>query len=197
METTYDYRKKLTEEQKKIIDKAIELLTPYNKEKVSHEIAYFESVDEDGDKTDDLDLMEYDTCNNDSCVLAVLDELRNEYPKIKIREWYMDNNGDHENIGSCYMCGRPLNEFLTWIGQEFEHHKTESTKKSDFIESRTAFDIIAILQSFPSIDHEIREYHIHQKKLGNPIPLQQELGRQTHFVNEVIDYAKNIIKELR
>lgn len=197
METIYDYRIILTDEQRSILDEAIELLRPFNKEDVCHEIAYYESVDEDGDKTDDLDLIEYDTCNNDTCVLATLFELQQEHPKFIIKEWYMDNNSDHENIGSCYRCGRPLNEFLTWIKQEFDHHTENSMKKEDLIESRTAFDVIAMLQSFPSADYSVSEYDLHQKKLGNPIPLQKSIVRQTDFVNSVIDFARNVISELK
>jgi len=197
MKTAYDYRIILTEHQEAILEQAIELLRPYNKEEVSHEIAYFESVDTDGDKSDDLDLIEYDTCNNDSCVLATLSELQQKYPEYKIKEWYMDNNGDHDSIDSCYRCGRPLNEFMTWIRQEFEHHQEHSLTKNDLTESRTAFDIIAMLQSFPSNDYEIGGYAIKQNQLGNQVPLQESIKRRDEFINQVMAFAENIIKELK
>lgn len=193
MKNEYDYRIILTDEQQTILETAINLLEPFDKENISYGGYFFEDVDEDGNHIADLELMDYDTCNNFECSEKALHEIEKEYPTHNIRRWSWDNDGDHENIETCSQCDRPLNGSLTWIKYEFEHHQEYSTNYLSMTDSRNAFDIRVMLQSFPSNDHSVGMYAIHQESLGNPGPIKTALKYQSDFTNEVIEFAKLVI----
>ena len=128
---SYDYDLRFSKGQQIVIDAAITALEPFNKEDLSTEIVYFETQDEEGIATDKIDFSEYDCCGSHKCVDKTLKELRRKYPNERIEEVYYRNDGDHNNINRCYQCSRPLNESLTWIDQEFEHHEEYSTTLRD------------------------------------------------------------------
>lgn len=186
-----DYSMKLTDEQQSIIDKAIELIKPFDKEDCSNSLHFFRKKDIDGDEIGE------ETCDSDECAKIAAKELRKTYGNFNVFTVYDHyNNGDHERIDSCSVCFRPLNEQLTWVHTEFEHHHEYSITKKDLTKSRTAFDVRCILESMPSIDCKIDNYPIHQNSLGNNKPLKEALKRQSDFVSEVIKYAQLIIKYL-
>ena len=187
-----DYSMKLTDEQQSIIDKAVELLKPFDKEDCSFSLHFFRRKDIDGDEIGD------EVCDNEKCVKKYLKQLRSEIGKGKRIYTVYDpyNNGDHERIDSCAICYRPLNEQLTWIKSEFEHHQEYSVTKEDLTESRTAFDVRCMLEAMPSVDYKIDEYHKHQNSLGNDKPLKEALKRQSDFVDEVVKYAALIVEVL-
>src|ERR1700748_178934 len=146
---TYDYRLILTDKQNEILEKAIDLLEPYDKENVSYDLYYFVDKDENDNEIGDLDLIEYDCCGNIECMEKTLKELKEEYSDHIIDYYNTDNNSDHERIDSCYCCGRPLNGSLTWIKYELEHWLENAILK-EHISSRDAFDLRVMLQSMPS-----------------------------------------------
>ena len=183
----------LTENQKSIIEKAIDLLSPLAKEEEEREsryTTYFKVHDEDVSS-------EYDTCDDDKCISEAKKEIRKAYGKgTHIEECYYDNDGDHESIERCSVCGRPLTSSLTWIEQEFDHHEQFSITMDDFKDGCTAFDVKVMLDAMPSCDHRITEYNFHQDKIGNPEPLKQAIKWQNDFVERVIKYAELVINVL-
>lgn len=190
MENSWDYRLQLTDEEEAIKDKVLELLYPLNDESASHMTAYFEEVDEDGDQIEELGT-EYDVCDDDNCINDMLENLKLSYPDKKIDYRLYHNDGDHENIKRCHQCGKPLNEFLTWIKQELDYFENNMTIED--IKSN-AFDLIAVFQSFPSIDYEVSGYDLNQKMLGNNEPIEGTLKRQKGFKEKVIGLMSHVIK---
>lgn len=188
----------LSKRQQAIIKRAAKLLHPFNKEDVSCWTYYFEDQDEEGNPLNKLDFSEYDCCDNDKCIQDTLSELRKKYPKSIIESVQWANNGDHERIDNCYQCGRPLNSQLTWIRQELEHHECYSITKRDLKHSRTAFDVICLLDAMPSADERISSYAIHQATYcGNSEPLFEQKKQQKEFVMRVVSYATLIIEKLK
>jgi len=186
-----DYSMKLTDEQQAIISKAVELIKPYDKENCSFSLHYFKKKDCDGDEIGE------ETCDNEECAKEAAKQLRKIYGNFNVyTEYDHYNNGDHESISSCCICGRPLNEQLTWIDSEFEHHQHYSITKEDLTESRTAFDVRCILEAMPTVDCSISQYCIHQNNLGNDKPLKEALKRQSEFVDEVVKYAGLVVEVL-
>lgn len=131
----------LTKKQQAIIDKAVELLLPYSNESVSTWTGYFEEQNEDGDCIGDHDFRDYDTCDNDDCLKQNHTILKAEYPGLNIQYRWYSNDGDHDKFEICSVCGRPLNEFLTWIGDEIDNHIEYSRTKENLTDSMTAFEI--------------------------------------------------------
>lgn len=187
-----DYSMKLTDEQQSIIDKAVELLKPFDKENCSFSLHYFREKNIDGDEIGE------EVCDDDKCVKKYLKQLRAEIGKGKRIHTVYDpyNNGDHERIDSCAVCGRPLNEQLTWINSEFDYHHEYSITRECLTESRTAFDVRCMLEAMPTVDCSIGGYPIHQNNLGNKKPLEEALDRQTRFVNKVVKYAELVVQIL-
>lgn len=193
MESKYDYRLKLTDEEESILQKAIELLKPFNNEEVSRMTTYFEEVDEDGDCLEDLDA-EYDCCNNDVCIISMSSNLKNEYPEKNISHRFYHNDGDHERIERCQICNKPLNEGMTWISSEFDHYDENKPSYEDIKNySNISFDLTAVFQSFPSNDEEVSDYALHQKTLGNKEPLISQIKRIDNFKNRVLGLAEHVI----
>lgn len=189
---------KLTDEQQSLIKRAIELVTPFDKEKVAYGGNYFEVQDDDGNLSDDnIDFADYDCCDSDKCVNKILKELKKEHKGVNIQPVYWANDGDHENIASCYNCGKPLNEQLTWIKSEFDHHKEYTVTKEALISSRNAFDVRCMLEAMPSCDERIMDYAMHQKNaFGNEKPYNESKKRQEAFVESFMEYVQKVITAL-
>jgi hypothetical protein len=179
----------ISKEQQKIIDKAVKMLKPFVKESPSYCLYYFRES-EGGD-----DLSDYDCCDSKKCYSKTEKELKKRHPDLEMT--YSHNDGDHDKIGSCYQCGKPLNRQLTWVGEEFNHHSENSITKRDLKRSRTAFDVICMLEAMPSQDRTISQYSKHQNDLGNPKPLQEQMQGQVDFVNKMVEYAETVIRVLR
>lgn len=192
MGNSWDYRIQLTDEEESIKDKVLELLYPLNEESTSRMTAYFEEVDEDGDQIEELGT-EYDVCDDDECINDMLVNLKLSYPDKKIDYRLYHNNGDHENIERCHQCGKPLNEFLTWVKWEFDYIEDNMTIED--IKSNT-FDLIAVFQSFPSIDYEVSGYDLNQKMLGNNEPIERTLKNQKEFKDKVMGLMNHVIKQI-
>ncbi len=183
---------RLTDEQQSIIDKAVELLKPFDKESCSFSLHFFKEKNIYGDEIGE------EVCDDDKCVKKYLKQLRSEIGKGKRIYTVYDpyNNGDHERLDSCAICGRPLNEQLTWIDSEFDYHQEYSVTRESLTESRTAFDVRCMLEAMPTADCRIEGYPIHQNSLGNKKPLEEALGRQNQFINKVVKYAELIVQIL-
>lgn len=92
-----------------------------------------------------------------------------------IFEHWVDNNNDYNKIVRCSVCGRPLNDSLTWIHDEFyDNHKQYSTTRNRLMVSETAFGVRVMLESLPSAD----------------------CGGRVKLI-DVIAYAKKVIRLLR
>lgn len=176
----------ISEKQQEIINKAIELLKKYDKEDVSNFI-YFFVISEDNRSEIGL---EYDCCDNPECYESTLKELRKEYPEcIYI---YQDNRNDYDNFKQCHQCGKFLNDTLTWIESELEHHEEYDNDKESLQYSCTAFEIRVMLEAMPTIDCEITGY-----ENAHPELIPAALKRQADFVNRVVRYAELVIKCLK
>ncbi len=181
----------VTDVQKDIINKAIKLITPFDKENASCGIHYFKEKDCDGNEIGE------ETCDNDKCVKIALKDLKIRVGKYKrIYTDFSHNDGDHESIRSCSVCYRPLNQYLTWVRQEFEHHKDHTITLEDLTNSRNAFDIRVMLEAIPSADERISDYSVYQNKIGNSSPLEDAIKRQICLVIDIVKYAELIIKIL-
>ncbi|MEE9525438.1 MAG: hypothetical protein V3V78_02410 [Candidatus Woesearchaeota archaeon] len=178
----------LTEEQQAIIDKAIELLKSYDKEKVDFNLHYFKHEEET--------LVGYDCCSSEDCVEQALKKIKEETGYDQIETDGMYNGEDHEIIERCCICSTPMNDDLMCIGEEFRHHKEYSITKEELTHSSVAFDVRVMLESMPSVDHEISGYAKHQSTIGNNAPLNQETKRINDFVIEVVTYAETITQLL-
>lgn len=192
MGTSWDYRLQLTDEEEATKDRVLELLYPLNDESSSRMTAYFEEVDEDGYQIEELGT-EYDVCDDDECINYMLENLKLSYPDKKIDYRLYHNDGDHENIERCHKCGKPLNEFLKWIKWELDY--IEDNMSIEDIKSN-AFDLIAVFQSFPSIDYEVSPYALNQKMLGNNEPIERTLKNQKEFKDKVIGIMTYVIKQI-
>jgi hypothetical protein len=160
---------RLSEGFEKRIETALALLQPYAQpllDIVPSKITYFKiNEDESG---------EYDCCYDDKCIRRAKKLIRSQYdkkPKI-VRIWTY-NNGDHERIDHCRICGVPLNTQLTWVESELEGVEDLSTK--DEIVS-DAFAIYCVLDALPSNDEEIR----HWSKMSNE-RLEEAVERAEKF----------------
>lgn len=176
----------LTDKQQSILDKAIELLSPFSKETVSPYTTYFEHQDKNGDCINALS--DYDICDDDKCFDKTFQELKKAYPRKKIGFATYSNDGDHERFGKCYQCGSYLNEFLTWIGEEIDHHIENTKTKDDLIIS--AFEITGCLYSMRwNSDERMSTWTKNND-------FDEGIKRQKDFIKKVVDYATHIIKTL-
>lgn len=160
----------INEDQQKILDKAIKLLEKYDKVDVSDYICYFVVSENDYSEIGS----QYDCCDYPECMEATLKELKKDYPDCNYL--YQYNNNDYDTFNLCYQCGRRLNDTLTWIEYEFNHHSTTNQTKKDFQISSVAFEIRVIFESMPSIDFAKQD--------------------QKDFIIKVVDYANIVISEL-
>lgn len=196
MKNTWDYRLTLTEEEKSIKEKVLTLLDSFESESVSRMTTYFVEVDDDGDQIEELGT-EYDVCDDDICIEGMKADLKLNYPNTKIDHVYNYNDGDHENIERCHQCGKPLNEYMTWISMEIDHYLQDKPTFERLNKYPSeVFDLVAIFQSFPSIDEEMGQYQLHQKMLGNTEPFESKIKQQQEFKESVIGLIKHVINEI-
>lgn len=185
----------MSEAQKSVIEKAIALLKPYDKEDFDSEYVYFS----EGEEGDDYE-SDFDNCGSKKCLAAARRDLRKslslpKYAKANIWVRWTLNNGDNDSIKSCPYCGIKQTGSLTWIGQELDHHENYITK-DDLTDSSTAYDVRVMLESMPSRDHNIGGYPKHQYKLGNWKVLADAINGQIEFVQRVVTYAEKVVAVL-
>lgn len=180
----------LTKKQQATLDKAVALLLPFSKESVSQWTGYFEEQDEDGDRIGDNDFSDYDTCDNDDCLNHNWDILKKNLPSLNIQFRWYSNDGDHDKYDHCTVCGRPLNEFLTWINDEIDNHIEYTTTKQLLIDSSAAFEINGCFVSMGWNADERMSIHASTHHHENGVK------RQKLFIKKVVDYANLIIKLL-
>jgi len=177
-----DYMMKISDEQQKILDKAVELLKKYDKQKVTDWIYYFVVSEDNYEEISS----EYDCCDNKECYEKTLKKIRKEVPESIYL--YQDNNSDHENINFCYQCNTALNDSLTWIEYELDRMEENDFTKENLQLSSTAFEFRVIFEAMPTCDCEISGYakaHLEE--------LPAELKEQSDFVIKVVGYAQKVI----
>lgn len=179
-----------TDEQWLILNKAMELLKPFDNEKRVTDMCYFTNKDSEEFGSD------YDCCGDRKCVEEAKKSIRHNYGARKIiEENYTDTLSDYESFDRCCICGSYFNEFLTWIDQEFDHHETNSTTIDDFKDSQTAYELRGIFHSLHwSCDNQISGYAKYQFSLGNDEPLNDTLKRQQALIDRVVKYASLVIE---
>jgi hypothetical protein len=172
-----------------VIQEAIRMLEPYDKENVSTFTCYFENDDYEAFES------EYDTCADEECVKKSKRMLQKRYKDVHVR--YHHNDGDHERFETCSQCGRYLNNHLTWIRSELEHHIQYTRTKDELTKSHNVFEISCIFCSFPGSDYKVSEYSKHQEYLGNDEPILSDIRHQKEHINKVFEYAQHVIKMLQ
>lgn len=187
MRNPYDYRVILTEEQKQLLEQVVSALEKHvNKEPCGY--VYYVTIEGDDMCSD------YQTCDNEKCLSSVKKIVEKEYINKDIEFLCQDNNNDYGNLEKCSVCGHPLNEFLTWIRDEFEYHSENTILREDIIGD--AFDLKAIIQSYPSNDNTISQFAINESLIGNDNLLKEQIKRRDDFTNKVLEYCKLIKKEI-
>ena len=177
-----DYGPSLTEEFEQLIKLARDKITPYSQKEISRTSVYFKVKDEDVSG-------EFDSCDNDSCIRKAKKAIREQYGKgTHIEECWWDNDGDHERIEMCSVCGKPLNEWLTWCESELEYLEENKPWDAQFL-SNEAFIVSAILESTPTMDCNISAYAKYQK--GEI--LQEELQSREAFFQRIGELAQSVI----
>lgn len=188
---------KLTEQQRKILVIVIDLLTPLCANvKISHEIKFYR--DENGSE----EFSDHDTCSDQACensAKKAIVKMMGKENKGKAIVWdkdlddvpentlvyttvWTDNDGDHEKMEMCSVCGKYLNESLTWIENEFEHHSENSTTKEDIEDPNTTFELLTMFNSMPSCDYS--------RWIDG---VNKDQKQQDDFFNKVIEYAQTVI----
>ena len=176
-------------EQQEIINKAINLLEPYDKEEVSYYGYYFLINGNDGNG-------DYDTCDNDDCMNKCLADLKAQYPKSEIREQFGEMNND-ENFMHCCICGKTLDDRLNGMRSEFDYFNDKKMLTKEMLTTGDhAFCIRALLDAFPTYEYEESDYAKHQFSIGNPKPMQECLKRQRGWYIRVTNFSKKIINIL-
>jgi len=181
----------MTDKQTQCIKSAIELLKPFNKEDVSSGLVYFRKV-----KDQDELGSEYDCCDNEKCVKETLKYLRKKCKGSRFEDVYTLNDGDHDGIGRCFQCSRPLNEFMTWVQEELSHWEGTYLTKKRLWNSSNSFDLIAMFESMPSMDESMSDYDKHQADIGNYEPWNDTIKDQRLLVKRVVNVAKRVIKNI-
>jgi hypothetical protein len=165
----------ITEEFEELIDLAKKKIEPFSHKEISRDIYYFRVRDEEVSS-------EFDCCDDEKCVKEAKKAIREQYGKgTHVEECYSDNDGDHENIETCSVCGKPLNEYLTWCKYELEILEEHKPWTIDFIKEE-GFTISVILESIPTMDYDISGYARHQ---GGEI-LQEALQQREDFFQRIL-----------
>jgi hypothetical protein len=176
-----DYNPGLTEEFEKLIETAQEKIEPFSHKEISQDVYYFEVR---GEVVSD----EFDCCDDENCIKQAKKDIREQYGKgTHIEERYYNNDGDHERIETCSVCGKPLNEYLTWCNSELEYLE-ENTWTAGFLK-KEGFLISAILDSTPTMDCNISEYAKYQR--GEI--LQEALQSREEFFERIGQLAQAVI----
>jgi len=177
-----NYLPEFTEDFKKLIEAAIEKIKPFSNVEISRTVYYFEIKGNDVSS-------EFDCCDDEKCIKKAKIAIRKQYGKgTHINEIYYDNDGDHEMIEVCSVCGKPLNEWLTWCEMELKYLE-ENKWTPDFLKNE-GFLINSILNSSPTMDSNISDYAKHQR--GDI--LIQELNDREQFFQRIGELAKSVVE---
>lgn len=162
-DSPYWIREIFSNKTSEIIDKTVSILGKLNTEECSRYTFYFQVGNED-EGYEDLG-SEYDTCDDDDCISSMYMSIFESYPNQKINQVLYANDGDHENIGRCNICYKPLNSWLTWVNNESEYFIRESVSFSKELIKNNSFNLMAIFQSLPSMDYKYE----HQREKWYPL----------------------------
>jgi hypothetical protein len=177
-----NYRPGLTDEFEKLIDLAQEKIEPFANKEISRNTYYFKVKGEEVSS-------EYDCCDDEKCIKEAKKAIRENHGKgIRVEECYSDNDGDHESIEICSVCGKPLNEWLTWCESELDYLEEDKPWSAQFFKDQ-AFLITAILRSTPTMDCDISNYAKHQ---GGKI-LEDDLQEREDFFQRIGQLAQAVI----
>jgi len=172
----------LTDEFQELIDLAEDKIKPFSNKEISQLVCYFEVKGEDVSS-------EFDCCDDEKCIKEAKKEIRKQYGKgAHIKACYSYNDGDHEDIETCSVCGKPLNEWLGWCQYELEYLEENKPWTAEFLKEQ-GFLIHCILQSTPTTDYAISDYAKHQ---GGEI-LQNALQDRENFFERVGQLAQAVI----
>jgi hypothetical protein len=178
-----NYSAYFTDEFNELIESAREKIYTFVKESVSQYTVYFKVRGEEVSN-------EYDCCDNEKCIKQSKADIRKQYGKgIHIEECWYYNDGDHDRIELCSQCSKPLNEWLTWCKEELEYLEEHKPWDVEFLKDES-FLIHCILQSSPTMDYRIYDYHIHQ---GGDI-LKKALKDREQFFQRIGELAKRILE---
>lgn len=179
----------LTKEASEIIDTAKEILSQHIKETaVDWEVCY--SVRGSEDKIDGS------TCCNEKCIRKMKKNIRKDYGKYtRVVDKMYYTCGDYERIVYCRICGKPINDHLTWIEIELENIESEMPWNKDVLIGN-AFEVNCIFESVPSLDCNPSVYDLHEHSLGNSSPLKETLAKGEEFFQRVVKLAEAVIREV-
>lgn len=172
----------LTEEFEKLIELAKEKIEPFSHEEISRFTYFFKVKGE-------VVLSEFDCCDDEDCIKKAKEAIRKEYGKgTHIEECYTDNDGDHDRIERCSVCGKPLHCYLTYCGDEMAYLEECKPWDAKFLLDE-AFVIGVILDSTPSMDESIS---IHEINCGGEI-LETALQSREDFFQRIGQLAQSVI----
>lgn len=185
------YHLRPTDEQWHLLNQAMELLKPFDKEERVISMCYFTNKDNE-------EFVSNYCCGAITCVEEAKKDIRRSYGNRKIiKENYTNTLSDYESFDRCCICESYFNEFLTWIDQEFDHHETNSISVDDFKNSQTAYELRGIYHSLHwNCDNQISGYDKSQYSLGNDKPLNDTLKRQQALIDRVVKHASLVIDTL-
>lgn len=177
-----DYCPGLTEEFEKLINSAKEKIEPFSHKEISRFTYYFKVKGEAVSS-------EFDCCDDKNCKKQSKKAIKEQYGKgTQIEECYSVNDGDHENIEICSVCGKPMNEELTWCNSELEYLEENKPWNAKLLADE-GFVIGVILNSMPTMDNDISDYAKHQ---GGEI-LQEALQAREEFFQRIGQLAQSVI----
>jgi hypothetical protein len=177
-----DYRPGITEEFSQLIKLAKEKIEPFSYKEISRYTYYFKVKGEEISS-------EFDCCDDEKCIKEAKKAIRKQYGKnTHIEECYSDNDEDHESIEICSICGKPMNEYLTWCNSELEYLEENKPWDAQFLADE-GFVIGVILDSTPTMDCNISDYAKYQK--GET--LQKALQSREEFFQRIGKLAQSVI----
>jgi len=175
------YSARFTDEFKKLIETARLKICSFSKEEISLYTYYFKVKGEEVSS-------EFDCCDDQKCIRKTKADIRKQYGKgTHVEECYCDNDGEHESIETCWQCGKPLNEWLTWCNSELEY--IEEYKWTPEFIKKEGFLIHCIFQSSPTMDCSISNY---SKK--DSYGLKRALESREQFFQRIGNLAQYIIE---
>lgn len=175
---SYDAR--FTEDFEKLIESAKETIKPFLTKEMSRYTVYFKVKGED---------TLLDCCDDDKCIKSTKIEIRKQYGKgTHIEHFFYDNDSDHDKIEICSICGKPLNECLTWCETELEYLEGEQPWTAQFLKDE-GFTIHCILANSPTNDYNISGYATH---IGG-VMLMKALEQREAFFQRIGNLAQSVI----
>jgi hypothetical protein len=175
----WNYLPYFTDEFAELVEKALDKILQFSDEKVSYYTTYFKVRGEDVSS-------EFDCCGDEKCIKEAKKEIRKQYGKgTHIEECCYENDGDHDSIERCSVCGTPLNEWLTWCEQELEYIEESKPWSAENLRSE-AFTIRCILQSCPTMDYNISTWVICNR-------LEEALEEREAFFQRIGELAQSVL----